>query len=123
MRLVLTLIVCFLFSSSVFADDGLRTMFLNNKATICGINIRNFNAKDTNGNGIIDNKEESGTFINAVERLDEFQELGINTLHVLPITPVGKLKALGTAGSVYAMSSFDSINPIDFPFKYTLYKF
>ena len=111
MRFVLTLIVCFLFSSSVFADDGLRTMFLNNKATICGINIRNFNAKDTNGNGIIDNKEESGTFINAVERLDEFQELGINTLHVLPITPVGKLKALGTAGSVYAMSSFDSINP------------
>lgn len=111
MRFVLTLIVCFLFSSSVFADDGLRTMFLNNKATICGINIRNFNAKDTNGNGIIDNNEESGTFINAVERLDEFQELGINTLHVLPITPVGKLKALGTAGSVYAMSSFDSINP------------
>ena len=111
MKFILTLIVCFLFSSSVFADDGLRTMFLNNKATICGINIRNFNAKDTNGNGIIDNKEESGTFINAVERLDEFQELGINTLHVLPITPVGKLKALGTAGSVYAMSSFNAINP------------
>ena len=36
---------------------------------------------------------------------------GINTIHVLPITPVGKVKALGTAGSLYAASSFDSINP------------
>ena len=111
MRFLWTFIVCFLFTSSVFADDGLRTMFLNNKAIICGINIRNFNAKDTNKNGIIDGKEESGNFINAVERLDELSELGINTLHVLPITPVGKLKALGTAGSVYAMSSLNTINP------------
>ena len=91
MRFLWTFIVCFLFTSSVFADDGLRTMFLNNKAIICGINIRNFNAKDTNKNGIIDGKEESGNFINAVERLDELSELGINTFHVLPITPVGKL--------------------------------
>ncbi len=111
MRLILSLIVCFLFTSSVFAEDGLRTIFLNNKAIICGINIRNFNAKDTNKNGLIDSNEESGTFINAIERLDEIESLGINVLHVLPITPVGKLKALGTAGSVYAISDFDSINP------------
>ena len=100
MRLFWAIIVCFLFSSSVYAEEGLRTMFLNNKAIICGINIRNFNAKDTNGN-----------FINAIERLDEVKESGINVLHVLPITPVGKLKALGTAGSVYAMNDFASINP------------
>lgn len=111
MRLLLSLIVCFLFMSSAFADDGLRTMFLNNKAVICGINIRNFNAKDINKNGIIDINEESGNFINAIERLDEIKASGINTLHVLPITPVGKLKALGTAGSVYAMNGFDTINP------------
>lgn len=111
MRLILAIIVCFLFTSSVFAEDGLRTMFLNNKAVICGINIRNFNAKDTNKNGFIDSNEESGNFINAIERLDEIKESGINTLHVLPITPVGKLKALGTAGSVYALAGFDSINP------------
>ena len=110
MRFLLVLIICFLFSSSVFADDGLRTMFLNNKAIICGINLRNFNAKDLNGIGLIELNEESGNFINAVERLDELSELGINTLHVLPITPVGKLKALGTAGSVYAMSSLNTIN-------------
>ena len=86
-------------------------LFLNNKAIICGINIRNFNAKDSNNNGLIDTGEKSGTFLNAIERLDEIKNYGINVLHVLPITSVGKLKALGTAGSVYAMSSLDTINP------------
>ena len=90
--------------------SGLRTLFVNNKAVICGINIRNFNAKDLNGDKLIDAKEESGNFINAIERLDELKSLGVNTLHVLPITPVGKLKALGTAGSLYAISDFESIN-------------
>ncbi|MBR1372936.1 hypothetical protein IJ556_00610, partial [bacterium] len=92
-------------------NNDLRTLFLNNEARICGINIRNFNAKDINGNEIIDNGEESGNFINAIERLDEIKNLGVNTLHLLPITPVGKLKALGTAGSLYAISSFSDINP------------
>lgn len=91
-------------------ENDLRTLFLNNKARICGINLRNFNSKDLNGNEIIDQNEESGNFINAIERLDEIKSLGINTLHLLPITPVGKLKALGTAGSVYATSAFDEIN-------------
>ena len=106
----LALILC---SGSVFANENndLRTLFLTNKANICGINLRTFNAKDTNGNEIIDENEESGNFINAIERLDEIKELGINTLHVLPITPVGRLKALGTAGSVYAAEDFWSINP------------
>ncbi|MCQ2754357.1 MAG: hypothetical protein MJ231_04830 [bacterium] len=84
---------------------------MNNKANICSINIRNFNAKDKNGNEIIDFDEESGNFINAIERLDEIKAQKINVLHVLPITPVGKLKALGTAGSLYAMSDMWSINP------------
>ena len=101
-------------TSPALAQEGLRTMFLNNHCVICGINIRNFNAKDTNKNGIIDkgenSKEESGNFINAIDRLDEIKELGINTLHVLPITPVGRLKALGTAGSLYSISDFTSIN-------------
>lgn len=104
------ILLLFITSSCSFADDGLRTMFLKNQAVICGINIRNFNSKDINGNGIIDNDEESGNFINAVERLDEIKSAGINTLHVLPITPVGKLKSLGTAGSLYAMADFDTIN-------------
>ena len=91
--------------------NDLRTMFLNNKSTIYAINIRTFNAKDTNKNELIDADEESGNFINAIERLDEIEKMGINTLHLLPITPVGKLKAFGTAGSVYAIADFTKLNP------------
>lgn len=92
-------------------NNNLRSLFLKNQTNICGINIRTFNAQDTNGNEIIDGDEISGNFLNAIKRLDEIQALGINTLHVLPITPVGRLKALGTAGSVYAAENFWSINP------------
>ena len=109
----LTLLIFCLTISVAQATEaiGLRTLFLNNKANICGINIRNFNAQDTNGDQIINNEEVSGNFVNAIDRLDELKNTGINTLHVLPITPVGKLKSLGTAGSVYAISDFVSINP------------
>jgi glycosidase len=95
-----------------FADDDLRSMFQNNNAVIYAINVRTFNANDKNGNGIIEfsQGETSGSFINAIDRLDELKTLGINTIHLLPITPVGKIKALGTAGSLYAMSAFNSLN-------------
>ena len=110
---ILTILILTFIGSCAIADENndLRTLFLNNKANICCINIRTFNAKDTNGNEIIDEEEESGNFLNAIDRLDEIKSLGINTLHVLPITPVGRLKALGTAGSVYAIADFWSINP------------
>lgn len=109
----------FLFSSGLNAfsiednwQNDLRTKFLNNDTVIMEINIRSFNAKDLNGDGFIEENlgEERGTFINAVERLDELKNLGVNTLHVLPVTPTGKLKALGTAGSLYSAAGFDSIN-------------
>ncbi len=93
-------------------NSGLRTMFQNNQAVIYSLNIRTFNANDKNGNGIIDFSlgETSGSFINAIERLDELKSLGINTIHLLPITPTGKIKALGTAGSLYSMADFTSLN-------------
>ena len=102
-----------MFSTCTYAGENndLRTLFTNNKANICGINLRTFNAQDLNGNEIIDEDEISGNFLNAIDRLDEIKNLGINTLHVLPITPVGRLKALGTAGSVYAAENFWYINP------------
>ena len=46
---------------------------------------------------LIDEAEESGNFINAIDELDNLTKMGINTIHVLPITPVGKIKAFGTA--------------------------
>lgn len=97
----------------VRTDNDLRTRFLNNGTVIIEVNIRSFNSKDIDGDGFIreDIGEVRGTFLNAIERLDEVKNLGVNTLHVLPITPAGKLKALGTAGSLYAASDFQSINP------------
>ena len=92
--------------------NNLRETFLSNKAIIMAINIRTFNAKDKDSNGLIDEGEERGNFLNAIERLDELKAQGINTLHVLPINPTGKLKALGTAGSVYAPISLLEINPL-----------
>lgn len=100
------------FSADVWVND-LRRMFLNHSAIIYEINLRTFGAQDTNKNGIIDfdEAEESGTFLNAIPKLDELRQKGINTIHILPITPVGKTKALGTAGSLYSALSFNTLNP------------
>lgn len=100
------------FAITAWMND-LRTLFLSNNANIYAVNIRTFNAKDTNQDGIIDETagEERGNFLNAIDRLEELAGLGINTINLLPVTPVGKIKALGTAGSLYAASSFDEINP------------
>ena len=80
--------------------NNLRTRFKNNDATIMGIIIRSFGAKDKKGNQLLREGDVRGTFNNAVERLDELKNLGINTLHVLPVNPPGKQNAMGTAGSV-----------------------
>lgn len=105
--------VCYSADSDFDRKNDLRTKFLNNETVIMEINIRSFNSKDIDGDGFIQEElgEERGTFINAINRLDELKNLGINALHILPITPVGKLKALGTAGSLYSASDFKSINP------------
>jgi hypothetical protein len=99
-------------AADITNSDGLRSEFLNNEAVIMEVNIRSFNSKDYNGDGFIQENlgEERGTFINAVDRLDELKNLGINALHVLPITQTGKLKALGTAGSLYSISDFTTLN-------------
>lgn len=100
------------FSATVWIND-LKSVFLANKAVIYAINIRTFNSNDKNKNGIIEEElgEERGTFLNAIDRLDELSALGVNTVQLLPVTPVGKVKALGTAGSLYAASSFNELNP------------
>lgn len=99
------------FSAQVWVNDA-RALFQNNAARIYAINLRTFNAQDLNKDGIIEFEEgeESGTFLNAIDRLDELQSAGINTIHVLPITAIGKTKALGTAGSLYSALSFNELN-------------
>ena len=91
----------FLSISCVFSQEtqnyknDLRTLFLNNQAIIYEINLRTFNANDANNNDIIDfdnENERKGTFLNAISRLDELTQFNINTLHILPITKIGKIK-------------------------------
>jgi len=92
--------------------SDLRTLFLTNNVKLLAMIPRTFNAKDTNGNGYIDGNEEHGTFLNAIDRLDEIKDEGFNTLHVLPINPPGKENAKGTAGSVYAPLDLLKIDPV-----------
>ena len=92
--------------------NDLRTLFTTNSAKILAIIPRTFNAKDTNGNEFIDSNEVHGTFLNAIDRLDEVKADGFNTLHVLPINPPGKDNAMGTAGSVYAPEDLLKFDPI-----------
>ena len=91
--------------------NNLRSMFQNNQAVIYAMIPRTFNAKDTDGNGLIEGNEEPGYFTNMVDRLDELKTYGINTLHWLPINPPGKIAAKGSAGSVYAPLDYLSIDP------------
>lgn len=116
-NIVLMLFVFLFFAPKGFCitawTNDLRSLFQSNNAIIYAINIRTFNAKDTNKNGIIEEElgEERGTFLNAIDRLDELAAYGVNTVQLLPVTPVGKVKALGTAGSLFAASSFNELNP------------
>lgn len=92
--------------------NDLRTLFTTNSAKILAIIPRTFNAKDTNGNEYIDGNETHGTFLNAIDRLDEVKAEGFNTLHLLPINPPGVENAMGTAGSVYSPKDMLQIDPV-----------
>lgn len=91
--------------------NNLRTMMQNGEAKILAIIPRTFNAKDENGDEKITGNEQSGTFLNAIERLDEIKAEGFNTFHVLPIHPTGKKHAMGLAGSLYSPLDFLAIDP------------
>ena len=98
-------------TAPIHYHNNLRNLFVNNEAKILAIIPRTFNAQDTNGNEYIDGNEIHGTFLNAIDRLDEVKAQGFNTLHVLPIHPTGKLKAMGTAGSLYSPKDLLEIDP------------
>jgi len=52
----------------------------------------------------------SGDFNGVTAQLDRIKDLGANVLWMMPIHPVGKLKAKGTLGSPYAVRDYDAIN-------------
>lgn len=100
-------------SSFAYARENLRELFKNNSAVVYTLNIRNFASFDKDSNGIIEVEkgDKIGTFLSAKEKLKDLSNQGINTIYLLPITKTGKLKALGTAGSLYAMDEFSVISP------------
>lgn len=112
-RIIILLGLVLFLTSSVFARENLREVFKNNEAIIYTINIRNFASIDKDHNGIIELEkgEKIGSFVGAKEKLKDLSQDGVNTIYLLPVTQVGKLKALGTAGSLYAMDEFNKIAP------------
>lgn len=50
-------------------------------------------------------------FRSLTNRLESIQSLGINTIWLMPVYPVGKLKSAGGLGSPYSVSNFDALNP------------
>lgn len=88
--------------------NELKTMINNNQAVIMALIPRMLGAKDLNGDRLINPSlgERPGTFLSCIDKLDEIRDLGINTLHILPIHPPGKSQAMGTAGSVYAPEKY-----------------
>lgn len=99
-------------NTSYASRANLEKQFLDNEAIIYTINIRSFGAVDKNNDGIIDLSKGDirGTFVNAKDKLPQLKKEGINTIYLLPITRTGKLKALGNAGSLYALDSFNELN-------------
>ena len=89
----------------------MQSLLQNNEAKILAIVPRTFNAKDENGDEKITGNEQHGTFLNAIDRLDEVKAEGFNTFHILPIHPTGKKHAMGLAGSLYSPLDFLAIDP------------
>jgi hypothetical protein len=79
------------------------------EAVIYNIFVRTTTAFDHNGNGGIDlplNEDgfrETGTFLKSILLLPYIKSLGANTIHLLPITSVGRDGSKGSLGSPYAI--------------------
>ena len=57
---------------------------------------------------------EEGTFRGLIGRLDEIEEMGINTLWLMPIHPIGEERRksdIGALGSPYSIKDYYDVNP------------
>lgn len=54
---------------------------------------------------------QKGDFNSITADLDRLKNLGVTVLWLMPIHPIGKLKAKGTVGSPYAVRDFYAVNP------------
>jgi len=57
---------------------------------------------------------EEGTFRGAISRFDELKDMGVTTIWLMPIHPVGEKRAktdIGALGSPYAVRDYKGVNP------------
>ena len=54
---------------------------------------------------------KQGGFRGVTERMDHFVKLNVNTLWLMPIFPVGKVRSAGGLGSPYSVQNYDTVNP------------
>jgi glycosidase len=54
---------------------------------------------------------KSADFAGVTARLDELKKLGINVIWLMPITEIGKVKAVGAMGSPYCVKNYTAVNP------------
>lgn len=57
---------------------------------------------------------DEGTFRAAIDRFDELKDMGVNTIWLMPIHPVGEKRAktdIGALGSPYAVRDYKGVNP------------
>lgn len=57
---------------------------------------------------------EEGTFQGLIRRLDEIQQMGVNTLWLMPIHPIGEKRRksdIGSLGSPYSIEDYYAVNP------------
>jgi glycosidase len=54
---------------------------------------------------------DEGNFQGVIDRLDNIKALGVNTIWLMPIHPVGKVKSAGGLGSPYAVQNYLEVNP------------
>lgn len=59
----------------------------------------------------IHNFSNEGTINAVTARLDELKDLGINTIWLMPIQPIGQIEKKGTYGSPYSISDYYAVNP------------
>lgn len=54
---------------------------------------------------------QKGDFAGVTARLDELRALGVDVLWLMPIHPLGRLRAKGSVGSPYAVRDYYAVNP------------
>jgi glycosidase len=88
-----------------------------NRAVIYNMFVRSSTAFDHNQNGKLDlphNRDgwrETGTFLKAIALLPYIRSLGVNTIHLLPITSIGSDGNKGSLGSPYAIKNPYELDP------------